>query len=79
MLLKFPFSISGTIRSLHHSQHSCTVDRMCIPSLHVIDAATELSHLLHAFHELLRSKLLQEEVTSDEESRVKVRNCVFAF
>jgi hypothetical protein len=67
--LQLPFS--GTIRSLHHSQHSCTLRRMCFPGLHVIDAAAQFNNFLYALHELLHSKLFKEKVTGDEKSGVK--------
>lgn len=44
---------------------------MRLPTLHVVHATAELSHLLHTLHELLRSKLPQEEVFGVEKIRVK--------
>lgn len=74
---KLLISISGAVRSLYHSQRSCTLDWMRLPCLHVFDAASKLSHFLYALHELLHSELFQEEVCGWEESRLrwsKLRN-----
>lgn len=54
--------ISGSICSLYHSQYSSTLHRMCLPSIHVISAVAELSHILHTIYELLHSELCQEKV-----------------
>lgn len=72
ILLTFSCSvISGTIRSLHHSQHSRTLHRMRLPSLHVIDAFAQLSHFLHTLYELLHSKLFEEKVACDQKDWLK--------
>lgn len=49
-----------TIRSLYNSQHSSSLHWVCFSGLHVIDAVTELRHILHTFYELLHSKFLQD-------------------
>lgn len=60
--------ISGAVCALHYPQHSRALHRMRIPTIHVIDAAAQLNHLLHSLHELLRPKLLQKEVRGNEKS-----------
>lgn len=78
--LIYIFFFPGTIRSLHHSQHSSAMCRMRFPSVHVIDAAAKLSHFFHTFHELLCSKLLQEKVDRDKKDWLKSLNFIrFSF
>jgi hypothetical protein len=72
-LITYPLfpSFLGSVRSLHRSQHSCSLYRMRVPVVHLVPAPPQLSHLLHAIHELLHPKLLQEEVAGGEKGRLR--------
>lgn len=59
---------SGTVRSLHRSQHSCFVHWMRIPAIHVPAAASQLNHIFRSLHELLHPELPEEEATRSEKS-----------
>lgn len=74
LILNLVLFISGSVCALHYSQCSSVLHRMRIPAIHDIVSAAQLSHFLHALHELLCSKLLQEKVAWDEKSRLNDAN-----